>query len=501
MKYVHTLLCILSIAILTACNVSSNEEKRHLHFVYNFSTQSLDPHRDSSYVPLRAGVTETLFKLNDETLSVDPWLARSSEQVNETTWRIYIREDITFQNGKPLDAQAVKTSLDRSLKENTGLRSALRIESITTEDASVLIETTVPYPELVNELVHPNTSIIDVKAGAAIDQRPIGTGPFKVTTFQPGSAIELARHDAYWDGNPKLDTLTFTFNEDPGSRTMALRSGEADIVYRPEIEMMDALKQDGFLVEAAETFRVHQLTMNLEREHMQSLAMRQLLDSLINRDEIANGILNGYASPAAGPFLSSFPFAPTYEDKHEVDILNGLKEDGYIQVDGTWTKNGEPVRLKLLTYSSRPDLPLIAQMIQSDAKQAGIEMDIQMIDTPEEYMAAERDWDLATYSNLTAPRGDGGYYLNATFHPNGALNFSGADDADLTAKIDRLNETVDRDTRDAITEEIAQYVDARVINSFLVHPSTTVARSEHVRGWVTEKSEYYMITKELDVLK
>ncbi|UTT41591.1 ABC transporter substrate-binding protein [Exiguobacterium aurantiacum] len=471
-----------------------------MHFVYNFSTQSLDPHRDSSYVPLRAGVTETLFKLNDKTLSVYPWLARSFEQVNETTWRIYIRENVSFHNGKLLDAQAVKRSLDRSIEENVGLRSALRIKSITSEASSLLIETTTPYPELVNELVHPNTSIIDVTADNAIDQKPVGTGPYHVTSFQPGSNIQLERHDAYWDGQPKLDTVTFTFNEDPGSRTMALRSGEADIVYRPEIEMIDTLEQDGLIVDKAETFRVHQLTMNLEREHMQSLAMRRLIDSLINREQIVDGILNGYASPAVGPFLPSFPFAPAYPSDEAEDIADLLEQDGYEQVDGLLTKDGNPVQLKLLTYNARPDLPLIAQLIQSDAKQVGITIDIQMIDTPEEYMASERDWDLATYSNLTAPRGDGGYYLNATFHPDGALNFSGVEDTALTQMIDRLNQTVDRDQRDQMTEGIAQYVDERVINSFLVHPSTNVALKDNVRGWVTEKSEYYMITKDLEVL-
>ncbi|TCI23012.1 ABC transporter substrate-binding protein [Exiguobacterium sp. SL-9] len=499
MKYFLAVICVMPFLFLSACNDSS-QSNQHLHFVYNFSTQSLDPHRDTSYVPLRAGVTETLFKLNDETLSVDPWLAQSFEQVNETTWRIYIRENVSFHNGKLLDAQAVKQSLDRSIEENVGLRSALRIKSITPEASSLLIETTIPYPELVNELVHPNTSIIDVTADDAIDQKPVGTGPYQVTSFQPGSNIQLERHGAYWDGQPKLDTVTFTFNEDPGSRTMALRSGEADIVYRPEIEMIDTLEQDGLVVDKAETFRVHQLTMNLEREHMQSLAMRRLIDSLINREQIVDGILNGYASPAVGPFLPSFPFAPAYPSDEEEDLADLLEQDGYEQVDGLLTKDGNPVQLKLLTYSARPDLPLIAQLIQSDAKQVGITIDIQMIDTPEEYMASERDWDLATYSNLTAPRGDGGYYLNATFHPDGALNFSGVEDTALTQMIDRLNQTVDRDQRDQTTEEIAQYVDERVINSFLVHPSTNVALKDNVRGWVTEKSEYYMITKDLEVL-
>ncbi|MCY9141949.1 ABC transporter substrate-binding protein, partial [Peribacillus frigoritolerans] len=119
---------------------------------------------------------------------------------------------------------------------------------------------------------------------------------------------------------------------------------------------------------------------------------------------------------------------------------------------------------------------------------------------PEEYMASNRDWDLTTYSNLTAPRGDAGYYLNATYHPKGALNFSGADDDRLTSLIDELNVTVGQEERSDLAEEIAMYVDEQVYNSFILHPNTLVAYdADKVKNWITSRSEYYMLTNELDV--
>lgn len=115
-------------------------------------------------------------------------------------------------------------------------------------------------------------------------------------------------------------------------------------------------------------------------------------------------------------------------------------------------------------------------------------------------MASNRDWDLATYSNLTAPRGDAGYYLNATYHPTGALNFSGAQEPELTAMIDRLNQTVSQEERASLAEQIADFVHENRINSFVLHPSTIVAYNEKkVKHWVTTRSEYYMITNRLDV--
>ncbi|MDQ1005108.1 ABC-type transport system substrate-binding protein [Neobacillus niacini] len=94
-------------------------------------------------------------------------------------------------------------------------------------------------------------------------------------------------------------------------------------------------------------------------------------------------------------------------------------------------------------------------------------MELRQIDTPEEYMASNRNWDLATYSNLTAPRGDAGYYLNATYHPTGALNFSGAHEPELTEIIDKLNQTVSQEERAVLAEQAAEYVHENVINSFV----------------------------------
>lgn len=274
-------------------------------------------------------------------------------------------------------------------------------------------------------------------------------------------------------------------------------------MYRPETESLESLQaQGGIKVESTATFRVHQMTMNMERESLQDIHVRRAVDALINRQKLVDSILLGHAEPAVGPFLPSLPFAPTYEASESGAEIAArhLNNAGYSLVDGVMQKDGKPLQFTLLTYSARADLPLIAQVFQSDAKQIGIEVEIRQIDVPEDYMASNRDWDLATYSNLTAPRGDAGYYLNATYHPTGALNFSGTEEPELTAIIDELNRTVNQEERAALAEQAADYVHENVINSFVLHPSTIVAYNEDkVKNWVTTRSEYYMITNQLDV--
>ncbi|WP_078577953.1 nickel ABC transporter substrate-binding protein [Salipaludibacillus agaradhaerens] len=496
------------IGILGGCGdstSSSNDgdvEDKHLHFLYNFSTNSLDPHVDTSYVPLRAGITETLVRLDEENLTVEPWLAEDWEGEDGVNWIIHLREDVTFHNGTEMDAEAVKASLERAITENIAMDNALKIDQIEADGHTLEITTSEPFPEFISELVNPNVAIIDVTEDDILN-RPIGTGPFVLDTFVQGSRLDLTRYDDYWDGASNLDSVTFSFNEDANARSLALRSGEVDIVYRPEVESLDTLREiDGLQVESTATFRVHQMTMNMQRENLQDVNVRRAIDALIDREDIVDSILLGHGEVAVGPFLPSLPFAPTYEEQPTGSdaAVAYLEEAGYTLEDGTMQKDGEPLTLTLLTYPSRADLPLIAQVFQSDAKQIGIEVDIKQIDIPEEYMASNRDWDIATYSNLTAPRGDAGYYLNATYHPTGALNFSGAEEVELTEIIDELNQTVDYDERAILAEEAAEYVHENVINSFVLHPSTIVAYNENkVDNWVTTRSEYYMITNQLDV--
>ncbi|MGE7781102.1 nickel ABC transporter substrate-binding protein [Peribacillus sp. NPDC097264] len=490
--------------LLAACaSESAKEGEKEVNVLFNFSTNSLDPHVDTSYVSLRAGITETLVHLNDEDLSIEPWLAKSWKSQDGQVWEISLKEGVTFQNGKPMDGKAVKASLERAMKDSLAVKNALRIESIEAKGNLLIIRTEMPFPEFPSELVHPNTSIIDVKE-RDYRNKPIGTGPFAVANFMPGTRVDLVRYDSYWDGAAKLETARFSFNEDANARSLALKSGDADIVFRPEVESLADLEaMDTIKVDSTPTFRVHQITMNLEKKALQDIHVRKAIDAVIDRPSIVDTILQGHAEVAKGPFPSSFSFAPDYPKKESgmEAARMYLEKAGYRKVGGVLKRNGKPLKLSLLTYSSRADLPLIAQVFQSDAGRLGIDVEIKQIDIPEEYMAANRDWDLATYSNLTAPRGDAGYYLNATYHPKGALNFSGVIDDHLTTLIDTLNVTVDQDKRSELAEGIAMYVDEQVYNSFILHPNTLVAYdSDKVKNWVTSRSEYYMLTNELDVL-
>ena len=115
MKKKISLLCLTlaTIGMLAACSSKSastgqERETKSLTFVSNFPSDTLDP--QLNYTTVRAGIAETLVKVNEQ-LQIEPWLAKKwKTEDNGTTWIFEIRGGITFQNGKDLNAEAVKHS-------------------------------------------------------------------------------------------------------------------------------------------------------------------------------------------------------------------------------------------------------------------------------------------------------------------------------------------------------------------------------------------------------
>lgn len=502
---------VMLLSFLTACSDKSEKTsvKRDegasgdkITFLSNFPSETLDPHMsNANYTPLRAGIAETLVKVN-ENLELEPWLAKEwKSEENGLTWHFTIREGITFHNKKPLTADAVKASLERNIEVSQAIKAALKIKSMEASGQDLKITTEQPLPHFPSELVHPNTVVIDTSQ-PEFSKSLIGTGPFKVADFEAGSRLELKRYDEYWEGRPKLKEAVLTFNEDANARTLALQSGDADIVYRPAIESIESLSKDSsIVVDVVPSLRTHLLMYNTGHEAFKDIKVRQAFDLLLNREEIVKSIVAGQAEKAEGPFLPEFPFSPQYTKKEfSLKKAQELLEDaGYKISEGKAAKDGKALSLNLLTYSYRPELPLIAQMLQSDAKKLGIQINIQLVENIDEYLAAKEDWDLAIYSLITSPRGDASYFLNSAYMPGGAINPANIGDETLASIIHDLNGTVDEKERIRLSKDAVSHIDKEVLHSFIIHPSNIVAYKDNIKNWKTTKSEYYMLTKDLSV--
>ncbi|WP_318615720.1 nickel ABC transporter substrate-binding protein [Sporosarcina sp. YIM B06819] len=482
-----------------------NEKNKKVTMIFSFKSASLDPH--TSFTPIRAGITETLLKL-DENSNIEGWLVEKWGTLDSTTWEFTIRDNVTFQDGDKLDAAGVKASIERSIAINESLGESLKIASMEADGQNLTITTTGPYPALPSELVNPYTSIVNTAAELEMGQEkfrnsPVGTGPFSVKKFTSNQEVQVVKNDNYWAGKPKINEATIKFNEDANVRALAFQAKEADVVYNLPAEGIEVIEKDKELtVKSVPGLRSHFILYNQQSSKVEDVKVRAALNLLINRKSIADDIMLGHAIPANGPFNSDLPFgsddAVKKLDLNKAKLL--LAEAGYTEnADGKMEKDGKALKLELITYKARPELPLIAQLFQSDCAKAGIEIIIKTVENADTHLVENKGWDMSTYSNNTSPRGDGSYFLNTAFTETGALNVGRINLPEMNEVIKELNKTRDLDKRTQLTKDAATIINKEVLHSYAVYPNIIVGVNDRIKNWIPTAEEYYILTHTMDV--
>nr|WP_092070800.1 ABC transporter substrate-binding protein [Dendrosporobacter quercicolus]NSL48375.1 ABC transporter substrate-binding protein [Dendrosporobacter quercicolus DSM 1736]SDM14856.1 peptide/nickel transport system substrate-binding protein [Dendrosporobacter quercicolus] len=484
---------------------SSQGQEKVLKFITVWPANTMDPHRCHTSFILNSGTTETLIGLDPKTTELYPWLAESWKSDDGQHWEFKIRKGVKFHNGKDVTPEAVKASLERSIAVNPGIKAALKIASIEVAGDVLNIVTELPYPALPSELVHYNAVIIDVTAPE--DKPPIGTGAFMFASFDISKEAQLVKFPQYWNGQAKLDKVIMTANDDANARMLALQSGDADVIYRPAIETLPTLRNnDKLVVESMPGKRVYHLIYNYSGQNHDLWAneeFRKGIDALINRQEIVDKVMGKEAIVAYNPFPGNYPFTPELKPHvYSVDeALKHFQAAGLTVQNGKVLRNGQPIKLRMATYIARPELPQIAQIVQSSAKQVGIEMEIHVAENIDEFLP-QGNWDLVTYSLLTTTRGDGSFFLNAAFSPKGMQNHGRLHVPELVALIDQYNQIIDKEERNVKAKAIATMIEDRAYNAYIASPYETAAYRKNVKGWVTPSNEFefQMVTKDLDIV-
>ncbi|MDK8180232.1 nickel ABC transporter substrate-binding protein [Paenibacillus sp. UMB4589-SE434] len=504
------LLCCM--ILLTSCSDNTQKTEgnelgeKSVTILHSLPNESLDPHNE--WIALRAGITETLLRLDDN-MQVAPWLAVKWEAKDDHTWQFIIRDGVTFQDGTKLDAAAAKASFERAIADSKALAAALKIQNMEASGQVITFTTSEPHPAFATELVHPTASIVSITAEnkmgkAAFNKAPVGTGPFQVNGYIPGQEISLSRFDGYWDGKAKLSAVKFLFNADANVRTLAFQSKHADIVYHLAPEALGTIGQDPQLaVQSVPSLRTHYFTYNPKSTSVSDILVRKAIDKLIDRDTIVKDIMLGHANPSNGPFHSLLPFGNKggYTKFNPQEALTLLASAGYkSNMNGKMEKNGNVLQLKLIAFSGiNPELPLIPLLLQSEAAKIGVDIQILSVEYPDVYIKDHTDWDLSTSSYLTSPRGDGASFINAAYVPGGSYNPANIRLDQLDPIVKELNATSDVQTRNHLTQKAVQVINEANVHSFIIHPNILVGVNQRVLNWKPGAEEFYIVTNKMDV--
>ncbi|MYL49325.1 ABC transporter substrate-binding protein [Halobacillus litoralis] len=287
-------------------------------------------------------------------LELQPGLAESWEYVDDKTLQFKLREGVTFHNGEPFNADAVKFTFDRLLGEE-GAQGPQQANYTSIDNVEVVDEYTVNFnlnekdPVLLTKLAGYGAVIVPPKyieenGDEHFNTNPVGTGPFKMTSYEQDSKAVLEKNEDYWkDGVPKLNKVTFRFIPEASTRLAELQTGEIDVMKRVEISQVESLKDHPSLsIQEVGTPTVYSLRFNTEKEPFDDKRVRQAVNYAIDKDAIIEEILGGYGEKIStfqselsfgnNPDLKPYPYDPEKAKQllEEAGVAEGTEVDIYI---------------------------------------------------------------------------------------------------------------------------------------------------------------------------
>lgn len=235
--------------------------------------------------------------------SKQPGLALSWEQVDDTTWRFKLRDDVKFHNGDPFTSADVKFTLERVAKDSALKQNSLykQIASVNIVDEyTVDIVTEIPDPILVNRLSRMGSGMLPSKyieenGMDAFLANPVGTGPYKFQSWAKDDRVVMAKNEDYYGGEPAWDKIVFRAIPEATTRVSELLTGGIDIAANiPSTDINRIEATEGLSVAKTPIQRVLQVILrHTEGAVTADPNVREAIDLAIDKKSIVDSIAGG----------------------------------------------------------------------------------------------------------------------------------------------------------------------------------------------------------------
>ena len=467
-----------------------------------FGAESLDvAYNWDGWIMSIYGISENLYRL-DENIEPQPWIAESVETPDENTWVFTIRDGVTFSNGKTVDAKAVKACFERTYEKNERADSTLKIKSMEADGMKFTIVTPEPNPTLLNDLCDPLLGIYDATEEPDEELGVSCTGPYVATSFTAMTDVKMRANENYWGGAPKADTVELKIIDDQDALDMALANGEIDLIAQETANGASKFTDTSkYTTDTVTTTRANFLSFNLKTEGLDDLAVRQAINYCIDREGYADVVYQGFATPCYGIYPDNLAFGGTdglnlTVDSYDADKAKEILADaGYQDTDGDGIldKDGVNLSFKVLTYSYNDNCIQLADMLQAELSQIGIELSIETQDVLDDPLASG-DFDLAILNYAMAPIGTPSYFINMLFTTGASNNYGGYSNEKVDALAAEIGTTSDNDKVVSLTRELEQQVLDDMPFAFVADQQLIFVYSNKVKGVQINPTEYYLVT-------
>lgn len=314
-------------------------------------------------------------------MAPEPDLAHSwSYSADLTEWTFMLRDGLLFHDGSPCTAADVVASFEAILDPKTAspaLQNVGPIAQVVAKDKStVVFKLSAPFADLPVMLAYTNAKVVPAaiaKSGLArLDREAIGTGPFKLVSFEPERLVVVARHESYYDkARPYLDRIEVVVYPDTTAEGSALISGDTDLMVSVQPTEYARLKSsDGVRTLRVPSGQFCNIIFGCNQKPFDDVRVRKALALSIDRPTLVDFVVEGYGTPGNDtPLNNAYLF---YADQP-------LTKPDIPQAKKLLADAGYPSGLQAtLIASDKPSVRTqLAVAVREMAKPAGFTIDVQ----------------------------------------------------------------------------------------------------------------------------
>ncbi|MCB1387624.1 MAG: hypothetical protein KDK12_00475 [Rhodobacteraceae bacterium] len=449
------------------------------------------------FFPLINMMVESLTKFDSSGALVPSLATEWSSSADGLVWTFSLRDGVSFTDGTPFNAEAVKFSLDRLLSSGTtntrpGTLAAISAVDVI-DDLTVRLTLSRPFAALPAALSLPNaailspTSVTTAPNTMALVTAPVGTGPYQLDHFSAGDELGFIRNDNYWGDAPYYERQVYLAVPEEGSRLALLRSGEADIIAQPPVSEIPTLLNDPEVtVTFTPTSYMIQMiinTVDANETRLQDPAVRRALSYAIDRRTIIDRVLFGAGVMPQSPLAASvFGACPAGDFSYDPDRARQLLADA----------GASDLNVQVIAPSGRYlQAPIVAQAVAGYLRDVGVNATMgNAIDwatyvstvyrAPSE--AGDRDLALLGFgASYNDPSQALSLFQGSNIPPNG-FNASYFDDARVNDLMSQALVNPDQDARADLYCQVQQALVEQAPSIWLYAQSAPIITSAEVTG-------------------
>ena len=439
---------------------------------------------------------EKLYDLNAK-LQIVPQLAAAMPALSgdKKTMTIRIRRGVRFNDGTPLNAQAVKISLDRH-RTLTGSQRASEISPITAvtvvNNFTVRLQLNARFSPLTAQLADRAGMIMSPKAltelGTRFATAPVCVGPFKFGSRTAGDRIVLDKSQFYYARSKvKLNRIVFRIITDTSARAANLRSKDINVLDRIASTDLPAIQRDKSLrVLKATSIGYQGISINIGNKNglgkpfvnvgtplASRRALRQAFELSLDRKVINRVVFGGTVLPGCLPVP---PTSPYYDARIKCPGRNLARARSLVRSTGMDT----PVRVQLMIGTNQVQARF-GQVIQSMAEAAGFQVDLQ----PTEFVTSLRRQDQGNYDAFAigwSGRVDPDGNIYQFVHSKGSLNNLGWATGRMDLLLDNARKAATAKARKTLYSNAFRVLRSELPLIYLYHPVNRHGVTTNVKG-------------------